>query len=114
MNGAFSLKDGTLQFANLIYVLPGANVNLAGVYSLDGQQFDFRGDVRTQASLSQMVDSRWLSIILRAANPFFRKDGAGADIPVRISGAKSAPNFGLDVLRKNRLKDDGPAESRKQ
>ncbi len=109
MNGSFSLGGGVIQFSNLDYVLPGARVNLAGVYSLDGQHFDFHGHVRTEASLSHMVDSPWMSVLLKVASPFFSKDG-GADIPVRISGTKSAPKFGLDVLHHH---DDDFAADRK-
>jgi hypothetical protein len=99
MNGTFSLNEGALQFSNLAYFMPGAQVNLDGVYTLDGQQFDFHGQVLTDVSLSQMVDSRLLSFFLKAASPFFRRKGGGAEIPVRISGTRSEPKFGLDVLR---------------
>jgi hypothetical protein len=99
MNGTFSLNEGVLRFSNLAYVLPGARTNLEGVYSLDGQQFEFHGTVRTEASLSHMVDSPWLSFLLKAASPFFSKKGGGAEIPVKISGTKSEPKFGLDVLK---------------
>lgn len=74
-------------------------MNLEGIYSLDGQQFDFHGKVRTEVSLSQMVDSPWVSLLLKVASPFFSKKGGGAEIPVRISGTKSEPKFGLDVLK---------------
>lgn len=97
MKGTFGLNRGVIRFANLAYVLPGARVNLDGIYSLDGQQFDFRGNVQTDASLSQMVESRWLSVLLKAF-PFFRNKGGGARIPVRISGTKAEPKFGLDVF----------------
>ncbi len=100
MNGAFSLNEAALRFSNLAYVLPGARVNLDGIYSLDGQEFDFHGRVLTDASLSQMVDSKWLSALLKVASPFFSKKGGGAEIPVRISGTKSEPKFGLDVLNR--------------
>jgi hypothetical protein len=105
MKGAFSLNEGVIRFSNLAYVLPGARVNLEGTYSLDGQQFEFIGKVRTEASLSQMVDSRWLSFLLKVVSPFFKKKGGGAEIPVKISGTKSEPKFGLDVLR-GHSKDD--------
>ncbi|HEX3748054.1 MAG TPA: AsmA-like C-terminal region-containing protein [Bryobacteraceae bacterium] len=98
MSGTFDLNDAVMRFRDLDYVLPGARVNLGGIYSLDGQQFDFHGTVRTAVSLSQMVDSPWLSFLLKAARPFFGKKGGGAEIPVHISGTKSAPKFGLDVL----------------
>lgn len=104
MTGVFSLNQGVIQFANLDYVLPGAQVNLEGAYSLDGQQFDFHGKVLTSVSLSKMVDSRLLSFVLKAASPFFRRKGGGAEIPVRITGTKSKPKFGLDLF--NRSKHD--------
>ncbi len=99
MRGTFSLHRGEMQFSNLTYVLPGARVILDGVYSLDGEQFDFHGKVQTAVPLSKMVDSRLLSFLLKAASPLFKRAGGGAEIPVRISGTKSAPKFGLDVLR---------------
>jgi hypothetical protein len=99
MHGTFQLANGVITFTNLIYLLPGARINLEGVYSLDGQKFDFHGHVLTDASLSQMVGSPVGSFLLKAISPFFhKKGGGGADIPVSISGTKSEPKFGLDVF----------------
>lgn len=99
MGGDFALRDGRLVFQRLSYQLPGATVRLQGVYSLDGKQFDFRGKVRTEASLAQMVASRWRSALLRIV-PLFHKKGGGAEIPVKVSGTKSEPKFGLDLFGK--------------
>jgi hypothetical protein len=96
MTGGFTMNHGELNFERLDYSLPGASVQLAGVYSMDGKKFDFHGVVRTQATVSQMVASRWKSWMLKAVDPFFRKNGAGAQIPITISGTQSAPKFGLD------------------
>jgi hypothetical protein len=104
LKGRFVMQRGKLDFSNLMYELPGAEVRLAGVYSLDGQQFDFHGNVQTQAKLSQMVASRWKSILLKAVDPFFAKKGKGAVIPVEIHGTKDEPHFGLDW--KHRHEDD--------
>ena len=98
MTGAFSLNEGLVQFSNLAYVLPGARVNLKGMYCLDGHQLAFNGKVFTDASLSRMVDSPWLSVLLKAASPFLKKTGKGAEIPVKITGDKSAPKFAFDVF----------------
>jgi len=95
MKGRFSLDQGSLRFSNLTYELPGANVSLEGVYSLDGSKFDLQGKVRTQATLSEMVASRWKSWMLKPISPFFKKNGAGAVIPVKIIGTKSTPKFGF-------------------
>jgi hypothetical protein len=99
MVGQFVMKDGRLSFSKLNYTMPGADVNLVGVYSLNGEQFEFTGKVRTKARLSQMVASRWKSWMLKPVDPFFKKNGAGAEIPVKVSGTRSAPKFGLDLHR---------------
>lgn len=98
MQGRFILNAGVLQFSELAYKLPGANVNLLGEYSLDGQKFEFHGHVLTKASISQMVDSWWKSLLLQPASLMFKKKGGGADIPVTISGTKGKPKFGIDVF----------------
>ena len=102
MDGSFQMADGLLRFSELAYRLPGARVNLSGVYSLDGREFDFHGKVFTEATLPQMVESRWKSLLLRTVSPFFKKKGGGgAEIPVSISGTQSEPKFGLDLLKKH-------------
>jgi hypothetical protein len=107
MSGSFIMGAGKLHFNKLAYVLPGADINLAGVYSLDGNQLDFDGKVRTKAALSKMVATWWKSWLLKPVDPFFRKNGAGAEIPVKISGTKGAPKFGLDLKHKDRDKEKG-------
>ncbi|HWZ51194.1 MAG TPA: hypothetical protein VNW54_07000 [Granulicella sp.] len=101
MTGQFVMDQGALRFSSLRYTLPGAEVRLAGVYTLDGDRFDFNGMVRTKARLSQMVASRWKSLLLKPVDPFFNKHGAGAEIPVKIGGTKEAPKLGLDLGRKS-------------
>jgi hypothetical protein len=106
MVGQFVMGDGKLSFSKLDYSLPGADVMLAGEYTLDGASFEFAGKVRTNAKVSQMVASTWKSVLLKPVDPFFKKNGAGAEIPVKVSGTKSAPKFGLDLRHKG-MKDQG-------
>ena len=102
MQGTFALSGGLLNFRDLDYTLPGARVDLAGEYTLDGRRFDFAGKVRTDARLSQMTATWWKSLLLKPVDPFFHKNGAGAEIPVKITGTESAPKFGLDLGAKNK------------
>ena len=97
MRGTFVLRSGQLNFSNLDYTLPGAAINLAGQYTLDGRKFDFAGKVRTNAELSKMVSTWWKSLLLKPVDPFFHKHGAGAEIPVKITGTKGSPKFGLNL-----------------
>jgi len=100
LQGTFSLSQGIISFSQLEFKVPGTLVNLTGTYSLDGNLFDFHGKARMDAKLSQMVRG-WKSILLKPADHFFSKDGAGTEIPIRISGTKSEPHFGLDFGRKD-------------
>jgi hypothetical protein len=96
MTGTFNLAGGKITFDKLDYTLPGAEVQLAGIYSLNGEQFDFHGKVRTQAQVSQMVSSWWKQLLLKPVDRYFRKDGAGTEVPIRVSGTNNEPKFGLD------------------
>ncbi len=100
MRGTLVAENGRLNFPSLQYSLPGADVALQGTYSMDGNTFEFFGKVRTQAKISQMVASGWKSFLLKAVDPFFAKNGAGAEVPIKISGTEGAPKFGLDFGRK--------------
>jgi hypothetical protein len=110
LNGTFHLADGVVSFPELQFQVPGTQVNLAGDYSLDGNQFDFHGKARLDAKLSHTVTG-WKSIVLKPVDPFFSKNGAGTEIPVKVTGTKSEPHFGPDFGHKDKdkgtNKDDG-------
>lgn len=103
LKGTYRLADGTISFSQLQFQIPGTQVNLTGVYSLDGNQFDFHGKARLDAKLSQMVTG-WKAILLKPADPFFSKNGAGTEIPVKVTGTKSEPHFGADFGHKDEAK----------
>ena len=104
LSGVFTLKDGSLSFSQLHFLIPGTRVDMSGEYSLDGRTFDFRGTARLDAKLSQMTTG-WKSVLLKPVDPFFSKHGAGTEIPVKITGTESEPHFGLDLHHK----DEGQA-----
>jgi len=76
--------------------MPGAQVNLAGDYSLNGEKFEFAGTVRTDATASEMLTG-WKSVLAKPFDGLLRKDGAGLEVPVKVSGTRSAPKFGVDL-----------------
>jgi len=100
LQGGFTLKDGLLSFSFLHFLIPGTHVDMTGDYSLDGQTFDFHGRARLDARLSQMTTG-WKSIMLKPVDRFFSKDGAGTEVPVKITGTQSEPHFGLDFHHKD-------------
>lgn len=96
MEGIFALANATLTVPKLNYQMPGAQVDLTGKYSLDGKAFDFNGTVRTKATASQMLTG-WKSIVAMPLDPLLKKNGAGLEVPITISGTESEPKLGLDL-----------------
>ena len=107
MTGQFELGDSKLTFSDLKYNVPGADIDLQGIYSLDGNQFDFHGKARLKAKVSQLTTG-WKSVLLKPVDPFFSKNGAGTEVPIKITGTRSDPQFGLDFHHKDKdtKKDD--------
>jgi len=100
LSGVFSLSNAVFSFSQIHFQVPGTFVKLTGKYSLDGNQFDFHGKARMDAKLSHMLTG-WKSILLKPVDPFFSKNGAGTELPVKITGTKSEPHFGLDFGHKD-------------
>jgi len=98
LSGRFTLKHGTLSFADLSFGLPGALVQLHGSYGLRSEALAFDGSLRMEATVSEAVGAGGIKgFLLKAIDPIFRKKGAGALIPIRIRGTREKPQFGLDV-----------------
>jgi hypothetical protein len=96
MAGSFSLGKAMLTIPDLVYEIPGAKVSLAGKYGLDGQTFNFAGNVQTEATASQMLTG-WKHWVAMPFDPLLKKDGAGLEVPVKITGTKSDMKFGVDT-----------------
>src|ERR1700722_9799820 len=109
LRGTFALRDGLLSFSYLHFLIPGTHVDMTGTYGLDGKTFDFTGMARLDATVSQMTTG-WKSLLLKPVDPFFRKNGVGTEVPIKITGTQSEPHFGLDFHHK----DEGHKEDEKQ
>ena len=101
LSGRFDLKQGTMAFSKMRFELPGTRVDMTGQYSLDGNTFDFHGKVRLDAKLSHTITG-WKSVLLKPVDPFFKKDGAGTEVPIKVTGTKSEPHIGLDFGPKSK------------
>jgi hypothetical protein len=90
----FSLGRQLMTVPQLRYEIPGAIIAMDGVYSLDGNLFEFKGHVQTQATASQMVTG-WRSMLLKPFDLLLKKNGAGLELPIVVSGAKGKFRLGL-------------------
>jgi hypothetical protein len=108
LQGNFDLEAAKMTFTGLDYSVPGAQIGLEGVYTLDGSQFDFHGVARLHAKLSQMVTG-WRSLLLMPVDPFFARHSAGTEVPFTVSGTKGDPRFGLDIFHHDKQLGSPPA-----
>ncbi len=96
LKGRFVMRHGRISFSTLTFAVPGASVQLAGDYGLRSEELDFKGRVRLQATISQLTTGM-KSVLLKMIDPFFRKNGAGAEIPIKVQGPRAKPKFGFDM-----------------
>jgi hypothetical protein len=102
LTGRFAIDRGSARFSELTFDVPGAVVALSGRYGIRSEQLDFHGNLRMKATLSQAVGGGLKSLFLRPFDRFFRKDGAGTVLPIKIVGPRKDPKFGLELFGRNR------------
>jgi hypothetical protein len=98
LSGAFKLRNGRLSFTNLSFAVPGSVVQIAGTYDLRREVLDFRGHLLLDASLAETTTG-WKAVAATIAQPLFSRPGGGSKLPIRISGPRQKPEFGLDMRR---------------
>jgi hypothetical protein len=96
--GEFTLRNGQLAFKRLSFGVPGAVVQLTGTYHLRTEVMAFKGDLLLDASLADMT-SGLKSLLVRMAQPLFRRPGGGSRLPIRVTGTREQAKFGLDTSR---------------
>ena len=92
----FQLESGVITLPNLVFSVPGADFALKGTYTLEGGGLAFTGNAKMEATVSKMVGG-WKGLLLKPADRFFKKDGAGTEVPIHIAGTYKNPEFGIDV-----------------
>jgi len=104
LRGGLQLRAAQASFSSLEFRVPGALVSLRGSYGLRTETIDLRGHLQLASRLSHTTTGV-KSALLRLLDPLF-KDGLGGSIlPIKITGSRSNPSFGLDLKR--RLKPAG-------
>jgi hypothetical protein len=108
MQSDFHMANAVITLPNLQYNVPGAAIQLQGKYALEGL-LHFEGTARMQATVSQMVGG-WKGFLLKPADRFFKKDGAGTLVPIEIRGPHDAPEFSVDFNRMKKTSPETPGQ----
>lgn len=98
MQSDFTMANAVVALPDLKYTVPGAEIDLTGTYGVEGGLLNFTGTARTQATVSEMVGG-WKGALLKPADRFFKKDGAGTEVPIHVDGTREEPKFGVDLGR---------------
>jgi AsmA-like C-terminal region len=111
LKGNFGLHDGVISLNNLAFSVTGANVHLDGTYKVRSEELDFHGELQLQAKPSQAVTGvkSWL---LKPFDSFFRKNGV-TELPIKVTGTRSQPSFGLDFHHKDKDANDKDEKDKK-
>ena len=108
MEGEFHMANAIIHLPDIHYTVPGADIELHGTYPLEGFMH-FQGTARMQATVSKMVGG-WKGWLLRPADRFFKKNGAGTEVPIQIRGPHDQPEFSLDFGREKHTSPETPGQ----
>ena len=98
MNSDYHINNAILTLPNLMYQVPGANVQFKGTYQLDGGNITFSGAAKLDAHLSEMTTG-WKSKLLKNLDGLLDRDGAGTYIPIKVDGTSKKPHVSIDFGR---------------
>jgi hypothetical protein len=98
LRGRFALANARATLTGLTFQVPGASVNLHGTYALATGAMDFHGTLNMDASVSDAVGGV-KSVFIKPFNWMFKGEQDGSVVPIKITGTKDAPKFGLEVGR---------------
>ena len=108
--GRFLLNNARLSLPTVTFDVPGALVELSGQYGMKQEDIAFNGNLYMDAKLSQTV-SGFKSLLLKVVDPIFRRNGRTV-VPIRITGTRNDPQFGVNVGRVFRRGSDPAGRSR--
>jgi hypothetical protein len=104
MQSSFFMAGGVVTLPDLVYQVPGADIALNGTYGIDGGSINFTGKAKMRATVSQMLGG-WKGALATPLDAFFKKDGVGTEVGVKVDGTRDDPHFSLDF---GRLKHTSP------
>ncbi len=103
LEGHVLLRNANAMLSRASFATVGAVVRGGGDYNLLNDEIDMRGKLAIQASLSKAAGGM-KSILLLPLDPIFKKQHAGAVIPITISGTYSHPVFKVSLRGNKELR----------
>jgi hypothetical protein len=98
-NGQAKIRDGVLSTQRLTLQVPGVEVDLSGTFNLRNSTVDLIGNLRMQSDISHATTGL-KSVLMKPLIPFFKKDKAGAVIPIAVTGGPGGYKVTQNLLHR--------------
>jgi hypothetical protein len=79
--------------------MPGVDVDLTGSFNLRSSTVDLTGNLRMQSDISHTTTG-FKSVLMKPLIPFFKKNKAGAVIPIAVTGSPGEYKVTQDILHR--------------
>jgi len=99
LKGQVRIRDGVLSTQKIAFQMPGAATDLSGSFNLRDDTVHLNGNLRMQTDISHAATGL-KSVLMKPLIPFFKKDNAGAVVPIAITGGPGNYKVAQDILHK--------------
>jgi hypothetical protein len=97
LNGHATIRDGVVSTPRITFQIPGAAVDLNGSFNFRDSTVRLVGNLHMDSDVSHTTTG-FKSVLMKPLIPFFKKDKAGAVIPIAVTGSKGGYKVAQDVL----------------
>jgi hypothetical protein len=98
-NGQAKIHDGVLSTQRITLEMPGVDVDLSGSFNLRNSTVDLTGNLRMQSDISHTTTG-FKSALMKPLIPFFKKNRAGAVIPIAVTGSPGGYKVTQNLLHR--------------
>jgi hypothetical protein len=99
LNGQAKIRDGVLSTQRITLQMPGVGVDLGGSFNLRNSTVDLTGNLRMQSDISHIATG-FKSALMKPLIPFFKKNKAGAVIPIAVTGGPGGYKVTQNLLHR--------------
>jgi len=99
LDGQAKIRDGVLSTQRITFQIPGAATDFNGSFNLRDRTVHLFGNLRMQSDISH-VSTGLMSVLMKPLIPLFKKQHAGAVIPIAITGGPGGYKITQNLLHK--------------
>lgn len=96
-SGQARIRNGVISTQRIALEMPGAEVDLSGSFNLRDRTVDLIGNLRMQSDISHTTTGL-KSVLMKPLIPFFKKNNAGAVIPIAVTGGPGSYKVTQNIL----------------